>query len=224
MYLVGRRSLHHSLQPSLRVQSRVLHPPRLSEGCSEVNELKTLLSRHAPVETTGLTPDSSGSDEASIYRAVLDSWLSDKRGILNVSATTFPLPDDLPSGLVTCDCLERIHLVDAAAFHSRHTLNSAILHQVNVRLVDPEKQASSVRNNDPDIRIRRRESVKQAVDHAFESGLFSLSEIAFDKNRRYAVVAYRFWCGSLCGSGSTLVFEKIDGKWREDRSCGGWVS
>jgi hypothetical protein len=41
----------------------------------------------------------------------------------------------------------------------------------------------------------------------------------------YAVVSYRFWCGSLCGNGSTLVFEKFDGEWRRtDRRCGEWIS
>jgi hypothetical protein len=36
----------------------------------------------------------------------------------------------------------------------------------------------------------------------------SLKEIAFDKDRHYAVVSYSFWCGSLCGHGKTMVFEK----------------
>jgi hypothetical protein len=52
-----------------------------------------------------------------------------------------------------------------------------------------------------------------------------MSEIAFDKDHRFGVVSYSFWCGSLCGNGSTLVFEKVDGVWKNaNRPCGGWVS
>lgn len=68
-------------------------------------------------------------------------------------------------------------------------------------------------------------SVAEAVENGFAKGLFSLSEIAFDEERRHAVVSYGFHCGMKCGNGATLLFEKVNGKWKEtDRTCGGWIS
>jgi hypothetical protein len=82
-----------------------------------------------------------------------------------------------------------------------------------------------VANNDPSIAIREGISVNEAVEKGFANGLFSLSEIAFDKDRRHAVVSYGFHCGLLCGNGALWVFEKVDGKWRKtDLTCGGWIS
>jgi hypothetical protein len=60
---------------------------------------------------------------------------------------------------------------------------------------------------------------------AFSSGLFSMSEIAFDKEHHFAAVRYSFWCGPLCGHGRTLVFENVNGEWRNaNRNCGYWIS
>ena len=112
-----------------------------------------------------------------------------------------------------------------SAFRSFHNLTPDILPGKNMRLVDANQQAILVANNDPERKMGKGESVKDAVKSAFATGLFSVSEIAFDKEHRHALVSYRFWCGSLCGSGATLVFEKVDGEWRStDRMCGGWIS
>jgi len=73
--------------------------------------------------------------------------------------------------------------------------------------------------------MREGKSVEDAVRNAFATGLFSMSEIAFDKDHHHAVVSYSFWCGFLCGHGKTVVFEKVNGMWRNtNRNCGGWVS
>jgi hypothetical protein len=39
--------------------------------------------------------------------------------------------------------------------------------------------------------------VDDSVKRAFETGLFTLTEIIFDKQHRRAVVAYSFVCGGL---------------------------
>ena len=89
-------------------------------------------------------------------------------------------------------------------------------------LVDPKKYA---RSNDPSNTIPKGKCVEDAVKDAFASGLFSMSEIAFDKGHHYGVVSYAFWCGVMCGNGSTIVFEKVNGEWKNaNRGCGGWVS
>jgi hypothetical protein len=93
-------------------------------------------------------------------------------------------------------------------------------------LVDPGKQAVIIHSNDPEQFLCVRGSqVETAVNDAFSTGLFSVSEIAFDKEHRRALVSYSFVCGSLCGSGGVWLFEKIDGLWKKsEHACDGWVS
>jgi hypothetical protein len=94
-----------------------------------------------------------------------------------------------------------------------------------MRLVDATKQATIVRTNDPNQTIGKGKSVNDAVRDAFDSGLFSMSEAVFDKKHHHALVSYGFRCGSLCGSGATLLFEKVGSEWKKtDRMCGGWIS
>ena len=38
------------------------------------------------------------------------------------------------------------------------------------------------------------------------------------------MMSYSFRCGSLCGQGGTVVFEKKDGVWKKSQNCGGWIS
>lgn len=224
LWLLLRKSVHGTpaFDPAFHAKTSAA-PERLTEGCAEIQEL---------AGTFDPTPDAHGkmsiklsplgADGESIYQTVINDWQSHTSGgALNVSNTTFSLTAES----LNCDCLKEIHLTDASPFRSRHTLTSAVLKGTNARLVNPGKGARSVEASDPDVGIAKGKTVTRAVKAAFENGLFSLSEIAFDKEHRYAVVAYSFWCGSLCGSGSALVFEKIGSGWRRtDRRCGGWVS
>ena len=170
-------------------------------------------------------PTLLSSDEIAIYRTVLQQYAG-KSGPLNVSSETYPLdPNSEMNGLKRGDCLEGIELANlSTTAHSYHILPAEVLDK-NMRLVDPHKQATIVRQNDPRNVITTPSSVDSAVKRAFDTALFSLSEIAFDKDHRHAVVAYSFWCGSLCGNGSTLVFEKVGNAWKKTkRTCGGWIS
>jgi hypothetical protein len=104
-------------------------------------------------------------------------------------------------------------------------VSSEVADRGHVRLVDPERQASTVERNDPSRKIRDGESVEDAVKGAFASGLLQVSEIAFDRNHRYAVMRFSFSCGMLCGHGGTMVFEKRKGEWKPTkRRCGFWIS
>ena len=175
--------------------------------------------------TKSTTPLSA--DEVAIYRAVLRQYVSHQAGSLNVSATTYPLDSTSPINHVSDgECLKGITLENLdKVSRSFHDLSADVLPGKNTRLVDPSKQRKIVTGNDPDKTMREGKSVDTAVTDAFATALFSMSEIAFDKEHHYAVVSYRFWCGSLCGNGATLVFEKVGGEWkRTDRRCGGWIS
>jgi hypothetical protein len=112
-----------------------------------------------------------------------------------------------------------------SATQSYHELTQDVFDVGKVRLVDPNEQATIVHSNDPDNAMRRGQSTNAAVEAAFVNGLFPLSEIAFDTERKHALASYSFVCGSLCGSGNTWVFEKVAGRWKKvSLTCGGWVS
>jgi hypothetical protein len=183
----------------------------------------TSFASNKPVKTT--TP--LGADEVAIYNAILQQYSANDSGAVNVSATTVPLnPDSPTSGLSRDGCLQGIQLENLyAASHSFHELPPEVLNGTKAELVDPKKHSKIARANDPERTTRQGKSVEDAVRGAFATGLFSMTEIVFDKDRHYAVVSYSFWCGSLCGHGKTLVFEKTNVLWRNaNRSCGGWIS
>jgi hypothetical protein len=166
------------------------------------------------------------ADETAIYKAVLRIYSDNKDTSLNVSDKTYPLdPAASTTGFAQPGCLNGIQLENLSAVsHSYHELSAEILPSKAMRLVDPKTHAKIVRSNDPSNTIRKGKPVKDAVAAAFTTGLFSMSEIAFDNEHQFAAVRYSFWCGSLCGHGSTLVFQKVNGEWRKLRNCGGWVS
>jgi hypothetical protein len=164
--------------------------------------------------------------EMAVYKAALRTYSKDKDAKLNVSAKTYPLDASAPTtGFDRPECLNGVQLDNLSAVsHSYHELPPEVLPSKAMRIVDPKTHARIVRANDPSNTIRKGEPVKDAVEAAFATGLFSMSEIAFDKEHHFAAVRYSFWCGSLCGHGSTLIFEKVNGEWRNARNCGGWVS
>ncbi len=167
------------------------------------------------------------ADELAIYKAILQQYGANESGVLNVAARTVPLNPDSPiNGLSKDGCLQGIQLENLdAASHSFHELPPEVLAGTSGKLVDPKKHAKIAHANDPDKTMREGKPVEDAVRGAFAAGLFSLTEIAFDKDRRYAVVSYSFWCGSLCGQGKTVVFEKANGIWQNaNRICADWIS
>lgn len=179
--------------------------------------------RDKPVKSTAPL----SADEIAIYRAVLRQYESGDSGSLNVSARTYPLDAASPmTGPADSECLKGIQLENLAGLaHSFHDLTPEVLPAKNIKLVDPKQQSKIVRDNDPDKTIRDGKSVHNAVGGAFATALFSMSEIAFDKERSHAVVSYHFWCGCLCGNGATLVFQKVDGQLKKtSHNCEGWIS
>jgi len=112
----------------------------------------------------------------------------------------------------------------ASASHSTHDLTRDVFQEKHIRFVNADKQLAAVRANDPHNGMAAGKSVERAVNDAFGSGLFSMSEIAFISDHTEALVSYAFVCGYLCGNGGTWLLEKVDGVWkRAERVCGGWV-
>jgi len=219
------KKVAHLNQSELDLQ-RLKPKPPVEEDCSDVERTLSQLSRpkraidkRPPARRGKLT-----SDETAVYRAVLKQWLAGDRDPLNVSVATYPL--DVLSETLTCECLKGIdHRSLLLASNSMHSLTSDILPRENVRLVDPDSRKRLAADNDMGNSIASNRSVETAVDEAVRNGLFSLSEIAFDTEHRRAIVSYSFVCGLLCGSGRTLVLEKICDEWKPaEFECGGWVS
>jgi hypothetical protein len=92
-----------------------------------------------------------------------------------------------------------------------------------MQLVDAKTHARVVHSNDPSNTIRKGKPVKDAVEAAFNTALFWMSEIAFHKNIAlplYDTLLVRFTVRPWF---KTLIFEKVNGEWRKLRECGGWV-
>ena len=213
------RRFHLSvLIPSELVPKRLAPPAPPDDTCAQIQRALSASSHKKPVRNT--TPVSA--DEVAIYRSILERWNSNHRGLLNVCNRTFPIDRDISD----CGCLKGIEpqaVVSTA--HLFRILTGDVLAGKNIRLVDRDKQAVIVHSNDPHNSIREGKSVETAINVAFSTGLFSMSEIVFDKEQRRALVSYRFVCGSLCGSGGVWLFEKVDGVWGKSvRDCGGWIS
>lgn len=169
---------------------------------------------------------SLSEDELAVYRAVINQWNSDGR-TLSVVDRTFALDgESLTNRMSSCECLRSIDVQSLVnASHAIHLLTRSVFPERNIRLVDANKQLTIIRGIDPHKGMAAGKSVEKAVSDAFAGGLFSLSEIAFDKDHRHALVSYGFVCGSLCGSGRTWLFEKVDGVWKRTTSdCVGWIS
>jgi hypothetical protein len=205
-----------------------INPPSswADPDCSRLQRTISTAVRESGSKTI-MSTDFLSADEVAVYRVVLHQRNSDPRTSLNVSDRTFPLDAVSPrSSISNCECsrgLEVQSLVSAS--HSIHALTLAVLPERNIRLVDADTQLTIIQHDDPHNGMARGKSVEKAVNDAFASGLLSMSEIAFDRDHRQALVSYSFVCGSLCGSGGTWLLEKVDGVWRRtDRVCGGWVS
>ena len=172
-----------------------------------------------PPKTVFRIDDPLTADEVAIYKAVLAAWV-DKSTKLNVADRTFALDRD-----VDCECLKGMDVDSVTqATRSFHKLGRESLIG-KASLVDTEEQSRIVRLNDPERTMQSGARVDVAVKRAFANGLFRLSEIAFDKEHRRALVGYSLVCGSLCGNGGTWLFEKKNGEWkRSEINCGGWIS
>ena len=162
-------------------------------------------------------------DQIAVYRAFLVGYTKGSRPVhLNLALRTSPLA--LPDGTAE-GCLKGIGIDVANTDSVTHKFDPQIPLSPSVKLVDPDEQATRVQQNDPSKTMQQGESVAPAVEQAFASALLTLSEVAFDRDRRYAVMTFTFRCGRKCGHGATLIFERRNGKWKESkRECSSWIS
>jgi hypothetical protein len=179
----------------------------------------TFFAALAPAQDTPLT-----NEQVAVYRAFLLSYTNGASGAVNLANRT--TPRDLSNSANFEGCLKGIKLEIPSPLQSEsHPFNAELVDDNKVRLVDPKAQAAIVKSNDPEGKIFSGTPVEDAVRAAFASGLMTLSNIAFDKAHRYAILTFDFSCGSLCGHFGTVVMQKTRGEWkRTKRNCGGGVS
>ncbi|MES1202382.1 MAG: hypothetical protein ABUS57_13145 [Pseudomonadota bacterium] len=117
-------------------------------------------------------------------------------------------------------CVETLGL-ESTTISTTHPLPADL--SPNALLVDADEHQRQM--VDPMANIQRGQTVEQAVGDAFDNGLLRLSEIAFDRAHKYAVFEYSFACGSLCGNGATVIYERTASGWtRSSRHCAEWIS
>ena len=157
-----------------------------------------------------------GADSLAIYRDFLRNYNNGSKSPLNISEFTEPFqPDDSDRK----GCLRPFRAAD---------FGSTVVHQFASdsfpppnKLVDPNKHKIA----DPGTAIRNGQAVDDAVEQGFAAGLFSFSEIVFDASHTHAALSFSFHCGMLCGHGSTLVYQKQNGVWKQAKSsCARWIS
>ena len=163
-------------------------------------------------------------ERIAVYRSFIRTYASDVTEPLTSGTEQYRLNFRAPT--VGTYVSRESHLSDLAPLRSlSRPLSSEVADRNNVRLVDPKHHKSTVKRNDPSRKIREGESVEDALKGAFASGLLQVSEVAFDRNHRYAVMKFSFLCGMFCGHGGTMVFEKRKGEWKPTkRRCSFWMS
>ena len=171
------------------------------------------------------------ADEVAIFRAVIKDYLKGSHGVMQLADTTAPT-DQSPTSVRTC-ADEISAKLDPQSLRVIHRIDPSVVTGLPVRLADPDAQEKEIKANDPQNLIRgaidhgRKVTTKQLDDSAtkaFNSALFTLSEVVFDQKHVNAVVSYSFFCGSLCGNGNTLALRKVGTLWKVSNHCGGWVS
>lgn len=62
------------------------------------------------------------------------------------------------------------------------------------------------------------------LDNNCDKGYCSIAKPIFNETYDLAVVQLGYTCGGLCGSGATLIYENIDGNWKEKEIISLWES
>lgn len=164
------------------------------------------------------------AEQLAVYRVVLHGWMENEVGAINLSNQTIPLP--MSGTFDASECGKELDLEPASptVVHRFRAQDLPQLGSGKIGLVDPERQAKEVAENDPGKSIDKGLSIEDAVRNGFAHGLVTLSEIRFDKEHKHAIVSYGFYCGSLCGNGGAMVLEKVEGAWRRKTACSNWIS
>lgn len=181
------------------------------------------LAQETPEPKLKMSDKPMTADQLSVYRVILHGWMDDGKHSIHLSMATTPL-DRAEMGVADCEKRLDLEELDATLIHRFRTEDLPQLGSNKIELVDPEKQAQEVADNDPEKHIGKESSIGAAVRNGFNHGLVTLSEIRFDKSHTHAIVWYGFTCGRLCGNGGDVLLEKKHGVWGIKDHCSNWIS
>lgn len=162
------------------------------------------------------------ADQLDIYRAILDKWLGGGKSVVNLSDETRLLQPSDEEGCGKGLDLEVESPVEIHRFRPEDL--GRLGPPKRIALVDPQQQKRAIADNDPSKKIREGATVEDAVRNGYSHGLFTFSEIRFNRNHDRAVVAFGFVCGGLCGHGATVLMEKAGSNWEIRSQCAMWMS
>jgi hypothetical protein len=166
-------------------------------------------------------PETSKADVAAIYHAFLGQWLGNDKSTLLVARSAVPASDDDAARFAQCGA-------DPAGGYARwvdtvtiKNLGPVIGDLPRLRFVDPD----TWQPEDPGKLIAKGQSVEAAVATGVGHALLTLSAITFNDKHDRAAFTFSSACGSLCGTGGTVVFKKTSKGWiRQESTCGNWIS
>jgi hypothetical protein len=177
---------------------------------------------------------SSGSltkDQVAVYRAVLEDVQKDSKDTLNLANMTEYIRQSNGPFNGSCPKTSDPQIAQKSA-PVVDRLDSAVIVDMNIVLVDPGLQEEEIKDGDPAILMKKviddrkdvpREQIDDATERAVKNGLLTLSEVSFNTKHNRALVRYSFVCGELCGYGNLLVLTKVGEKWKIHKTCEGWV-
>jgi hypothetical protein len=165
-----------------------------------------------------VSPDALTEEQVAVYRAVLEDYSN---------RTNTPYPLDLVDKTKKLDFSERFFDKECIkGLDLETTGNTAeVVHRLDSRLADNENRIVLV---NMDFRQKKIAEGPQRLVKPDGSeiiggtGLFTFSEIVFDKKHQRAVLMYSFVCGLLCGHGNTMIMKKVGQKWKVGKRCGSW--
>jgi|SRR5579859_2353068 len=178
-----------------------------------------------------VSPDPLTEEQIAIYRVVLLDYLKDAKSTINLADITDTLDDNERSFNGGCPRNDSSQARTSDAVVHRFSFSPPL--DTRVKIVDPDQQQKQIAQNDPQNLLKKaidgHENVSEkqlddSVKTAFRTGLFSFSEIVFDKNHEKVLLKYAFVCGGLCGHGHTLILKKSGGTWKIIKTCSSWVS
>ena len=163
-------------------------------------------------------------EQVAVYRDFLKSWMGDEIQTVNLAIETVPIAREGYNGIG--DCLKGFEAEEMPpnVVHRFIALDAWKIGGAKVRLVVGDVQRDDVNQNDPSQSIGKGMPIESAVRNGFNHGLFTFSEIQFDKKHEHAILTYSFICGRLCGNGGSVVLTKTDGVWKVTGRCHDWIA
>lgn len=163
-------------------------------------------------------------DRLRVYSDFLKVWRRGDIPSLNIAMDLDAIEPSATSEEESCSQSLDTEPMPKEPLHQFTLSDASKLGQGFVSLVDRDAQLKAVESFDPWNTIQHGADVDAAVRNGFSHGLFSFSEIQFDKTHEHAILTYSFYCGRECGNGGTVVLTRSEiGTWTITSRCHQWI-